>query len=290
MIPHWREIVPFGGHTVKIGVVTRSFPEFSNAETAEFMAERGLLWTELCFSQTDSSYWVYNGRSDLSDMTDERAAGIVKIYRDAGIEVCALGIFTNLIDPDEREREANLAYFERMIDIAAHTGIPTVATECGFIPGRRGINADTYEADFDRIKASLARLVSYADKRDIDVALEACVLDVVPSAKRTVDLISQIGSDRLKVLLDPANFIANSSEDDMFRYLGPHIAYLHGKDRKVNDQRGRIVGDGDIDWQHFMRLYHQHAEGKPVILEYVKKDNVEMVRDRLIEADRLAAG
>lgn len=276
------------GATVNIGVVTRSFPEFSNEETARFMADRGLLSTELCFSQTDSKYWVYNGRSDLSDMTDDRAARIVATYRDAGIEVAVLGVFTNLIEPDDEEREANLGYFERMIDIASATGIPTVATECGFIPGRRGINADTYEEDFDRIKASLSRLLAHAERRGVDIALEACVLDVVPSAKRARDLIAQLGSARLKVLLDPANFIANSSEEDMFRYLGPHIAYLHGKDRKVNDQRGRIVGDGDIDWPLFMRLYHEHAEGKPIIFEYVTKDNVEMVRDRLVEADRAA--
>ena len=68
--------------------------------------------------------------------------------------------------------------------------------------------------------------------------------------------------------------------------LGPHIAYLHGKDRKVNDRMGRVVGDGDIDWPLFMRLYHEHADEKPIILEYVTKDNVVMARDRLLEADR----
>ena len=271
---------------MNVGVVTRSFRGFTNEEAARFMAERGLLWTELCFSQTDSDYWVYNGRSDLSEMTDQRASRIVETYRNAGIEVSALGVFTNLIDPDDTERDANLDYFERMIQIASHTGIPTVATECGFTPGRRGINADTYEADFDRIVASLSRLVEHADRYGVDVALEACVLDVVPSAKRARDLIVQIGSDRLKVLLDPANYIANSSEKDMFGYLAPHIAYLHGKDRKVNDAKGRVVGDGDIDWPRFVQLYHRHAEGKPIILEYVNKDNVEMARDRLLAADR----
>ena len=275
---------------MKVGVVTRSFREFSNAQTAAYMAERGLLWTELCFSQTDSDYWVYNGRSDLSEMTDQRASGIVQTYRDAGVEVCVLGVFTNLIDPDDVAREANLDYFERMIRIAAHTGIPTVATECGFVPGRRGINADSYEADFDRIVRSLSRLVEFSGRYGVDVALEACVLDVVPSAKRARDLIAQVGSDRLKILLDPANFIANSSEEDMFRYLGPHIAYLHGKDRKVNDAKGRVVGDGDIDWPRFMELYHAHCEDKPIILEYVTRDNVEMARDRLLDADRASRG
>ncbi len=273
---------------MKIGVVTRSLPEFSNAEAAAFMAGNDLFYTELCFSQTDSNFWVYNGRSDLSDMTDNRAQCIVSIYRDAGIEVSVLGVFTNLMEPDDAEREANLKYFERMIQIASHTGIPTVATECGFIPGRRGINADTYERDFDRLKQGLSRLVDYCEHYNVDVALEACVLDVVPSAKRARDLIAQVGSSRLKILLDPANYIANSSEEDMFRYLGPHIAYLHGKDRKVNDQRGRVVGDGDIDWPLFMRLYHEHADDKPVIMEYVTKDNAVIVRDRLIAAARVA--
>jgi sugar phosphate isomerase/epimerase len=88
------------------------------------------------------------------------------------------------------------------------------------------------------------------------------------------------------VLLDPANLIANSSEADMFRYLADRILYLHGKDRKVNDAKGRVVGDGDIDWPLFMRLYHEHAEGLPFILEYVNKDNVCEIRDRVLAADQ----
>ena len=110
-------------------------------------------------------------------------------------------------------------------------------------------------------------------------------MDIVPSAKRARDLIEQVGSDRLKVLLDPANLIANSSEEDMFRYLAPHIAYLHGKDRKVNDVWGRAVGDGDIDWRLFFQLYHKYAEGKPFILEYVNEENFREIMRRVNEYD-----
>ena len=49
-----------------VGVVTRSFGNLSNEETARLLADNGFKWTELCFSQTDSNYWRYNGRSDLS--------------------------------------------------------------------------------------------------------------------------------------------------------------------------------------------------------------------------------
>jgi len=219
-------------------------------------------------------------------MTDDRSREIVETYKSQGIDVVALGVFTNLIDPDDAERAANLAYFDRMMQIAALNGIPFVPTECGFIAGRRGIDAARYEEAFEILVDSLKRLAEKAEHYDVTVPLEACVLDVVPSAKRATDLLAQVGSERIKILLDPANLIANSSEEDMFRYLAPHIAYFHGKDRKLNDAMGRVVGDGDIDWPLFLSLYHRHCEGTPFILEYVNATNVCEIRARVLTADR----
>lgn len=271
-----------------VGAVSRSFPQLSNKETAQFLAKEGFKWTELCFSQTDSNYWVYNGRSNLETLTNKKSKEIIDIYQDHGIEVAAIGVFTNLLEQDEKEAEENLAYFERLMEIASTNNIPYVSTECGFIPGKRGINADTYESAFDLFKDRLGQLVQKAEKYHVSIALEPCVLDIIPSAKRTVDLIEQIGSSHLKVLLDPANLIANHSEEDMFHYLSTHIAYFHGKDRKVNDAYGRAIGDGDINWPLFFQLYHQYTEGIPFIMEYVNIDNCCDIRDRVLQFDKVA--
>ena len=104
---------------MKIGVTTRSFPELTNIQTADFLSENGFTSIELCFSQTDSAFWVYNGRTDLSEMTDDRSREIVETYRNRGIEVVALGVCTNLIEPDDAQRAENLAYYDRMMRIAA---------------------------------------------------------------------------------------------------------------------------------------------------------------------------
>ena len=273
---------------MNLGVVTRSFPNLTNRETAELMAQSGLACTELCFSQTDSKFWIYNGRSDLTEMSDARCRAIVDTYRDCGIAVTALGCFTNLIAPDDTERAANLAYFDHMLRLAAVSGVPYVSTECGFTPSKRGVNTDTYEQDFARLLESLRQLTEAAERHNVAIALEPCVIDIVPSAKRAADLIAQVGSDRLKILLDPANLIANNTEAEMFHHLAPHIAYFHGKDRKVNDVSGRLIGDGDIDWPLFLRLYHRHTEGLPFILEYVKPENFLEIRDRVLRADAAA--
>lgn len=269
-----------------VGVVTRSFPQLTNAEAAELIADSGFTSIELCFSQTDSKFWVYNGRSDLSDLTDPRSSQIVREYTSRGLQVPVLGVFTNLLEPDDEEWQANLRYFERHMQLAAVNGIPYVATECGFIPGKRGVDSERYESAFERLKSAFDWLAQRAEQYELHVALEPCVLDVVPSVKRTVDFIRQVGSDRVRVLLDPANLIANNTETEMFTHLAPHIAYFHGKDRKVNDARGRIVGDGDIDWVQFLQLYRQYTPDTPFILEYVNADNFREVRDRVLRAAR----
>ena len=273
---------------LNIGITTRSFPNMTNEEAAKRMQAIGFKCTELCFVQSDSPGWKYNGITDISEMSDGRFSEIVSTYRDNGIEVSALGVFTNLLEPDDALLAKNLENYRRMMELAAKNGIPYLPTECGFIPESRGVLVQYFESRFNRLKESLTKLCQYAAEYDVYVALESCVIDVVPSAKRASDLISQIGSDRLKVLLDPANLIANSSEEDMYFYLSDRIAYFHGKDRKVNDVKGRVVGDGEIDWVKFLKLYHEKNDGYPFILEYVNAENVCEIRDRVTEYDKKA--
>lgn len=82
-------------------------------------------------NQSDSRYWRYNGRADLSSLTAAQCSKIADIYRSAGISLHSLGVYTNLIHPDEAERRANLRYFEDMIKIGADMGIRVFVSEAG---------------------------------------------------------------------------------------------------------------------------------------------------------------
>jgi sugar phosphate isomerase/epimerase len=266
-----------------IGVTTRAFGGLTISDTAREMAAGGFRCTELCFVHSDLDGWTYNGIGSLEGITPERIKAVADEFRGRGIEVTSLGMFTDLRNPDESARAAAIDYAKRYIEFAAEAGIPYIASECGFTPGKRGINADTYESDYQNLKETLRTICLEAEKAHVHLALEACVLDIIPSPRRLKNLIEELEHEshvRLGAMLDPANFLANSDEEGMFHYLRYDISYLHGKDRKINAAYGVNVGDGDIDWVKFMECYLRYADRKPFILEYCNRDNCREIKAR----------
>ena len=272
---------------MKYGIVSRSYMSMTVAEAAEYMAAHGYNCTELCMGHPDFGGWAYNDIPPLDEngITEKLTKEKADCMRDNGIEVTALGVFTNILSPIDDFRNKCLDAFVRCMDFAAYADIKNVSTELGFRPDKRGITTDVYESDFERLKECFIYLGNEAKIRGIDICIEACVIDVIPSAKRLRDFIQQIykesGLTNIKVLMDMANFIANSDEDDVFKYLTPYITYFHGKDRLVNDCYGRLLGDGDIDWVKFFMIYYRLTPDIPFILEYATDKNTDLVNERV---------
>ncbi|MCL2774374.1 MAG: sugar phosphate isomerase/epimerase [Oscillospiraceae bacterium] len=280
---------------MKYGIVSRSYGNMTVAEAAKFMAAHGYNCTELCMSHPDFGGWVYNGISALDEngITKESTKEKADIMRDNGIEVTSFGVFTdNLAPGDDEYRQKSRDAFVRCMDFAAYAGIKNLSTELGFRPDKRGITTDVYESDLQRLKENFIYLGNAAKERGVNICIEACVIDVIPSAKRLRDFIEQIyaetGLTNIKALLDMANYIANSDEDDVFKYLAPYIAYIHGKDRKVNDCYGKILGEGEIDWVKFFMNYFRITPDIPFILEYTNADTTDLTNERVYKAVKKA--
>ena len=268
---------------LNIGITSRSFSGLTVSETAERMQNAGFKCTELCFVHEDLPGWTYNGIGDLDGITPQKVRAAVGEFTSRGIAVTSLGLFTDLRNPDEAARRNAVDYAKRYIEFAAESGVPYLASECGFTPGRRGVNADTYESDYENLKETLRELCLEAEKSGVHLALEACVLDIIPSPRRMKNLIEELEEEtqvRLGALLDPANLLANTDEEGMFYYLKHDVAYLHGKDRKMNAAYGVNLGEGDVDWVKLMECYIRFADKKPFILEYCDKDNCAEMKKR----------
>lgn len=268
---------------LNIGVTSRAFSGLSISDTAEAMQRGGFRCTELCFTHPELPGWTYNGIGPLDGITAAGVREAAAAFTERGISVTSLGMFTDLRNPDEAVRRNVMDYCRRYIEFAAEAGIPYIASECGFTPGKRGINADTYESDYLTLKDMLHDVCLEAEKSGVQIALEACVLDIIPAPRRMKTLIEELEAEthvRLAAMLDPANFIANSDEEGMFCYLKHDIGYFHGKDRKINAAYGCNLGEGDVDWVKFMECYIRFADKKPFILEYCDKDNCTEMKKR----------
>jgi len=270
-----------------IGIATLGFADYTNAELANVLADAGFRTIQLFLSQKDSNYWRYNSRSDVSDLTAQRCNAIADAYRSKNISIHSIGVYTNLIDPDEAERKANLAYFDAMMKIGDEMGCRTFITEAGHHHTDEPAPPVAYhfqEPVWNTMVATGKELAELAERHNATILLEPFFRGFLASAKRTRLFIEEIGSPRIRALLDPANILEVNDLQEMFDQLGPYIDCLHAKDRKLHVDRGVAAGEGDVDYPTFVKLTAERTPMAPLILEYVGPNDYQQALAHLQKA------
>ncbi|MBE0534943.1 MAG: sugar phosphate isomerase/epimerase [Phycisphaerae bacterium] len=260
-----------------IGMATNDFRGHTNARLARELAAEGVHTVQLFLTQTDSNYWRYNGRNDVSDLKEGRCREIADSYRSAGVSIHSIGVYTNLIHPDEAERKANLAYFEAMMQVGAHMKVNVFITEAGHYYDATKpappVEHHFQEEVWKQMVATGRELAAMAERYDATVLFEPFHRHFFASAKRTRLFLEEIGSRRIRALLDPANLLEVNDVAEMFDQLGPWLDCLHAKDRKLHVDRGVPAGQGDLDYATFVALAAERTPHAPLILEYVGAEN-----------------
>jgi len=257
---------------MKIGISTLGFGKQTNEEVAGELAKAGIHVVQLFLNQTDSRHWKYNGRSDVSEMRAKRCEAIGKAYRSAGLEIHSIGVYTNLIHPDEAEVKANLAYFDAMMRIGQDMDVHTFITEAGHYHGEGPaprVPLYFQEKVWGRMVATFKQLAEMAERRKATVLVESYFQSFFTSAKRTRVFLEEVHSPLIRALLDPANILELNDLEEMFAQLGPWIDCIHAKDRKLHVERGVAAGKGDLDYPKFVTLAAKHTPKAPLVLEYV---------------------
>ena len=276
---------------IQIGMSTNDFREFSNAGLAKELAGQGIRLIQLFFTQTDSNYWKYGGRSDLPGLTPGRAREIAAAYRSQGIAIHSMGVYTTLVHADASERRANLAYFEAMMKMGGHMGVRTFITEAGhYQPPGPALNVpyDYQDEVWKMAVATVKELAAMAAAHDATVLLEPIYRSIFASAKRTRVFLEEVGSPHIRALLDPANLLEVNDLEEMFNQLGDWISCVHAKDRKLHVTAGVAAGQGDLDYPKLVRLVAAKTPQAPLILEYAGAKNYRQALDHLRTAIRQA--
>src|SRR5829696_2050070 len=102
----------------------------------------------------------------------------------------------------------------------------------------------------DAVLERIAALVRMAEHEDITLVHENEKDIYGDTPERVRDLIESIGSERLRVVWDPANFVQVGIQpfSEGYATLAPYIAYVHIKDAQLATGVVTPAGEGDGEW------------------------------------------
>jgi sugar phosphate isomerase/epimerase len=216
--------------------------------------------------------------SGLAAMPDAIAPGVARAVaqaaREQGVEIAAVSGTYNMIHPDVQVRTAGHARLDVLAAACAGMGtrLITLCTGTRDPHDQWKEHADNHSTEAWRdLLASMETAIAIADKHGIELGIEPELANVVSSAQRARDLIDQLQSPRLRIVLDPANLFEVATRAEQrdtvaaaIELLADRISLGHAKDRHA-DGRFATAGTGVLDYPHYLACLKRARFDGPLI-------------------------
>ena len=192
----------------------------------------------------------------------------------AGVAIVALSGTYNMIHPDPTVRADGLRRLGVMLAGARRLGVGLVTLCTG---SRDALDQWRHHPDNATPAAwadlchEMAQAVAMAEAAGVDLGIEPEQANVVTSAADSMRLIGEMGSARVRIVLDPANLFEQADRDEArgivaeaIDVLGDRIAMAHGKDRAA-DGSFTTVGKGDVEFPDFIARLGAAGFAGPIV-------------------------
>ncbi|SDN87950.1 sugar phosphate isomerase/epimerase family protein [Alkalicoccus daliensis] len=259
---------------MSVGLLAHLFGQQSYQSLASRLGEKGFKHIQLAMWKAFDNYdfskpgLLSPGLAD--DIKEELAKHDVKIS--------VLASYLHLYQRDEKERELTLQRYKECIRYAKFLGAPMVATETGPPEG------EVTKEDWNTLVQSVKEITAEAEKWGVFFALEAAGGHMVDTARKLKDLIDEVPSSNIGVVIDPGNLMTaeNFSRqeevmEEAFELLGDRVIAAHAKDRRMND-KGELevlpAGQGTMNYERYMELLQAQKPQVPIILEECKPEEM----------------
>ena len=182
------------------------------------------------------------------------------------ITIAAVSGTFNMIDPIWERRDAGMRRLGELAGACALLGTRIITLCTGTRDPDdmwRGHPANGRPDAWTDLRAAMEQALRIAEDHDLWLAIEPETANVVDSAAKARRLLAEMGSRRLKIILDPANLFRvedlphqRALLDAAFDLLGPDIVLAHAKDvRVVNGAVHHVAaGTGVLDYQYYLTL------------------------------------
>ncbi|TIU81372.1 MAG: sugar phosphate isomerase/epimerase, partial [Mesorhizobium sp.] len=202
------------------------------------------------------------GLPSMPDAVPDAAIDTVDAAAKAtGISLVALSGTYNMAHPDSRMRQDGLRRLAVVIETAARLSIPLV-TLC---TGTRNAEDqwahhpdNTDPSAWADMALEIEKALLIAEPHGVDLGIEPEQANIVTSAEDAIRLIGEMGSKRLRIVLDPANLFERANAEqarsivaEAVERVAGHVSLAHAKDRFA-DGRFATAGQGVVDFADFI--------------------------------------
>lgn len=226
-------------------------------------------------------------------MTPGFAMYLKRIFEKNEVDIAVLGCYLNLANPNKEQLAQTVHRYMAHIRFASWLGCGVVGTETGapnetytYVPECHGEEAlKTFITNFRPV-------VRYAEQMGVVLAIEPVWRHIVYDPKRARQVLDEIQSPNLQIILDPVNLLDISNYRDQaaiveeaIDLLGPEVAVMHLKDFVVEDGQLKSVGAG-LGQMEFGSVMKFMKERKPFIhatLEDTTPENNKICRDFVLK-------
>jgi sugar phosphate isomerase/epimerase/pimeloyl-ACP methyl ester carboxylesterase len=201
------------------------------------------------------------------------------------LAVAAVSGTFNMIDPDPARRREGLRRLGGIAASCAGLGAPLVALCTGARDPHdmwRAHPQNDSAAAWRDLQVSMREALKIADEHGVCLGVEPETANVVNTAEKARRLLDEMGSPRLKIIMDAANLFrpgqgARMAEilEEAFALLGPDIALAHAKDFRDGAEVAHVAaGRGMLDWPRLLRLLRGAGFDGPLLLHGLAEEEV----------------
>lgn len=255
---------------MQIGIFAKTFSRDSLAATLDAVTGAGLHHVQFNLSCA--------GLSPLPESMPEGLPKTIRLAHESRkISMAAVSGTFNMAHPNPDVRKEGLRCFRVLAAACKPMGTELITLCTGSRDPEnmwRKHPENTSEAAWNDMRTCVAKAIEVAEAHDLFLGVEPEVSNIVDSAKKARQLLDEIRSPRLRIVMDGANLFHDGELSRMqdvlseaFELLGSDIALAHAKDLTRDGAAGdAAAGTGLLDYDAYIRLLRRVGYTGPLIL------------------------
>jgi sugar phosphate isomerase/epimerase len=233
-------------------------------------------------------------------VSDETAQTVKSVFADQEMPFLQLwGPYPCIISPDESIRQAGVKGAQDIIKLAAKMGVPGSGVRPTSLNPRGAWwpHPDNYLPETeDRLVQSLKEILKTADDFGVNVILETHVTTTLDTPQTIKRVIERTGSNRLKVNIDPVNFMGDLKTacnpaptiHEVFDLLSEYADTVHIKDFYFEDRltvhiTETVIGTGMMDLDTVLQRMEENLPDTYAVIEHLPIGLIPLAKRNLTE-------